>query len=321
MIAQVHIQNFKSIRNLSFTAKRVNVFIGEPNAGKSNILEALAVSSEGLYDDRDIFRDVLRFKSPSDLLFDRDLSEIAEVTTSEFRWSLKFEGSWFRGRYSKPGVPQADSFTLDHAGNFSVSQFPETTNRYYRFKTLQNFADSRPGVLRAPYGSNLVALLTTNKRLRRLVSDLFRARGFRLVIDAERGELIMAKEVDDQLYNFSYPTVSETLRRIVFFMAVLETNENSILLLDEPEANTFPFYTTYLAERIALDETNQFFLTTHNPYILGSLVGKTQTKDLAVFVTEMKAYQTRLKPVTPDGLSKIMDYGPDAFLNLEHLTE
>lgn len=319
MIGSVHIQNFKSIRDLALEPKRVNVFIGEPNSGKSNIVEALAVFSEGVYNRVEDFRDILRFKSPSDLFYDRDLSETAAVQTNLCHWSLKFESSRFVGRCNKPGVPEGGSFTLDYHGNFSTSRYPEPAARYYRFRPLSNFPDVEVGALRAPYGANMVALLTTNKQLRRLVGDLFREKGFRLVIDAEKGELIMAKEIEDQLYNFSYPTISETLRRIVFFMAVLETNRDATLLLDEPETNTFPFYTSYLAERIALDESNQFFLTTHNPYILGSIVAKTPMKDLAVFVTTMEDFATKLKPVTNEGLSRILDYGPDAFLNLDKL--
>jgi AAA15 family ATPase/GTPase len=131
----------------------------------------------------------------------------------------------------------------------------------------------------------------------------------------------MAKVVEAEFYSFSYPTISETLRRIVFFMAILETNQNAVLVLDEPETNTFPFYTTYVAERIALDESNQFFLTTHNPYVLGSIVGKTPIKDLAVFVTVMEDFRTRLKSVSAEGLSQLLDYGPDAFLNLDKLVD
>ena len=35
----VDIKNFKSIKDLHLDCKRVNVFIGKPNVGKSNILE------------------------------------------------------------------------------------------------------------------------------------------------------------------------------------------------------------------------------------------------------------------------------------------
>ena len=59
----------------------------------------------------------------------------------------------------------------------------------------------------------------------------------------------------------------------------------------------------------------------HNPYVLGSVIAKTPVKDLAVFVTELEGFCTRLKPVSGEGLSRILDYGPDTFLNLGKLAE
>ena len=46
MIEQLKIKNFKSIKDLEFPCKKLNVFIGEPNSGKSNIIEALALRSQ-----------------------------------------------------------------------------------------------------------------------------------------------------------------------------------------------------------------------------------------------------------------------------------
>jgi AAA15 family ATPase/GTPase len=43
MIKNISIKNFKSIKDLEFKAKRINLFIGKPNTGKSNILEALGI--------------------------------------------------------------------------------------------------------------------------------------------------------------------------------------------------------------------------------------------------------------------------------------
>jgi hypothetical protein len=102
-------------------------------------------------------------------------------------------------------------------------------------------------------------------------------------------------------------------------MAALETNRDAILLLDEPEANTFPFYTKYLAERIALDETNQFFITTHNPYLLGSILAKAPADQVAVFVTYMENFETKLKPITGQRLTEVVDLSSDVFFNLEKL--
>jgi len=317
--SKVIIQNFKSIRDLEFSPRRVNVFIGDANTGKSNIIEALAVFSEGVYEDDPTFKEVLRFKTVSDLFYDRDLSQSARVLADGVDWSLKRDPPQFTLTYLGPPGKDGVKLTVTPAGGIQGADRPVPRTRFYRFQTLANFTDMRLGGLHAPYGTNLAVLLETNKRLRDLADGLFRQKGFRLVINSDTYELLMAKEQEGRLCLFSYPTISETFRRILFFMAILETNQNAILLLDEPEANTYPLYTAHMAERIALDESNQYFLSTHNPYVLGSIVGKTPVKDLAVFVTTMEGYRTCVKRVPEDKLPLIFDYGQDAFLNLNKL--
>ena len=41
MIGTLQIKNYKSINELYLSCSRINILIGEPNSGKSNILEAL----------------------------------------------------------------------------------------------------------------------------------------------------------------------------------------------------------------------------------------------------------------------------------------
>ena len=318
---KVSIPNFKSLRDLKFSPRRVNVFIGDANTGKSNILEALAVFSEGVYEDDPTFKEVLRFKTVSDLFYDRDLSQPARVLADGVDWSLKREPPQFMATYLGPPGKDGVKLTVTPAGQIQGANRPVPCTRFYRFQTLANITDMRLDALHAPYGTNLAVLLETNKRLRHLADGLFQQKGFRLVINSDTYELMMAKEQEGRLCLFSYPTISETFRRIVFFMAILETNQNAILLLDEPEANTYPLYTAYMAERIALDESNQYFLSTHNPYILGSIVGKTPVKDLAVFVTTMEGYRTGVERMAEDKLPLLLDYGQDAFLNLSKLVD
>ena len=45
LIKRLKIVHFKSIKHLDFSCSRVNLLIGEPNTGKSNILEALGLVS------------------------------------------------------------------------------------------------------------------------------------------------------------------------------------------------------------------------------------------------------------------------------------
>jgi AAA15 family ATPase/GTPase len=45
MIKKLSIKNFKSVKELEIDCSRINLFIGEPNSGKSNILESLGLLS------------------------------------------------------------------------------------------------------------------------------------------------------------------------------------------------------------------------------------------------------------------------------------
>jgi len=66
IIKNLKIKNFKSIRNLEIDCARVNVFIGEPNTGKSNILEALGMYSF-LYYGSIYIKDIVEFLSENQL--------------------------------------------------------------------------------------------------------------------------------------------------------------------------------------------------------------------------------------------------------------
>lgn len=319
MLGPVHIQNYKSIKALRFESKRVNVFIGEPNTGKSNIIEALALLS-GLRFDREVFQEIFRFRTVADLFFDQQVSNKIEVAAGDRKCAFQFERGRFTFTYRFKTEP-TKSVEMDPRGQYSNWVDAPEGVRYYRFKGLTHFSRQEYGVLMAPFGENLASIIYTNKDLRRRVSDLFRTRDFRLEIKPIEMELMLAKAIDDELYSFPYASTSETWRRIVFFMAVMETNRDATLLLDEPEANTFPFYTKYLAERIALDETNQFFMSTHNPYLLSSVVEKTPLKDLAVFVTRMEKFETKMKQIPDKNLPELLELDSDAFFNLDKLVE
>ncbi len=92
--------------------------------------------------------------------------------------------------------------------------------------------------------------------------------------------------------------------------------------MEEPEAHAFPHYTKYLAELIALDKNkNQYFITTHNPYFLRSLIEKSPKNDVAVFITYYEDYQTKVIEFSGDKLEKILEYDVDVFFKIDELLE
>ena len=82
MINQLEINNFKSIQSLKLNCKRVNVFIGEPNSGKSNILEALALQSQNAFG-KELNKDIIRYRTIGNLFYDSNINNPIEVKTDE----------------------------------------------------------------------------------------------------------------------------------------------------------------------------------------------------------------------------------------------
>lgn len=323
MIQQLSIRNFKSIRALDLDCRRVNVLIGEPNVGKTNILEALALRSA---DCLPKFREVLRVSLPADLYSDQDVSGELSVTINGSPMILRTESDKITGYFqqAEAGGEQAYLMTpqLDVMSNTVP---PENVHfmrdiRYYLFKPLTEFEDERAVSLVAPFGENLSTLLYSSKAARLTAAGFFHNSGFSLNVDLGEKRLKVVKQVDGFLISLPYHGCSETLRRMVFYTLALDTNRDRILLFDEPEAHSFPPYTKTLAERIALDDRgNQFFLTTHSPYMLDSLLSKTPASDLNVILCRMEQFETRAYPLNQQQIDRVKEWSMDAFFNFDRL--
>ena len=80
MFDHLGIRNFKSVEHVALDCRRVNVLIGEPNTGKSNILEALGlISYVGHFNDSTDLHAFVRCEEVSNLFYDGDLSRKISV--------------------------------------------------------------------------------------------------------------------------------------------------------------------------------------------------------------------------------------------------
>jgi len=90
-INKLSIKNFKSVRELEIAPERINVFVGRPNVGKSNILEALALFSGPFSrDDGQYLSEMVRYEDPSQLFYDRNRQSDVDVTTNLGKALLQF---------------------------------------------------------------------------------------------------------------------------------------------------------------------------------------------------------------------------------------
>ena len=320
MIKNVSIRNFKSIKKLDFKAKRVNVFIGEPNTGKSNILEALGMFSLGYSGSTG---DVpIRYQETSNLLYDNETSLAEETWVKADQYSYKLRGDYMLEVFMKEDENEREVFEFNLHKKEGSPRHPNIPIKFYQFKVLETYQayhDSR--FLIPPHGNNLFDVLMNNKLLKSLVSGLFREKGYRLGLRLKDKEIEMTKEIEDVLYTYPYTTLSDTLQRVIFYWAIIETNKNSTILLEEPESHMSAVYVRDIADRIAHDVDNQYILVTHNPYFLVPLIEKTKLSDLNIFVTYLEDYQTRLKRLTRDDISELTDMDTDVFFNLDKFFE
>ena len=324
MITKLSISNFKSIRQLDIDCKKVNLFIGEPNTGKSNILEALGLLSWSGHPVDEPLSDYVRFQIMPNLFYDQLLDQeiVIRVLTSDssdrdLYIGVKSDHSEFI--FHDKGNPIR---YLDYEGRPARAHSLTRTKmpiRFFRFKKLDKYDDKSPGSLKPPSGANLFSAVLSSKALRDIMVEFFRKYGLSLVMKAHEGTFELQKKVDELVFSYPYVLTSDTLQRIIFYTVAIASNKDSVLVFEEPESNAFPYYTKYLGERIALDETNQFFIATHNPYLLSAIIEKGRKEDVQVFITYFKDYQTKVKPLTPDEVSELMEADP--FFNLDRFIE
>ena len=97
MINTLEINRFKSIKSLTLNCRKFNLFIGEPNTGKSNILEALGLWSFLSYGDQDNAREFFRFEQTLDLYYDGVIDEPLEIRCDDVKFSLRVDDGFFTG--------------------------------------------------------------------------------------------------------------------------------------------------------------------------------------------------------------------------------
>jgi predicted ATPase len=322
MLSKVVINNFKSIKELALNPKRINLFIGKPNTGKSNILEALGIFSLPYVDGN--LRKLVRMEKMVDIFWDNQISLKIEIVADSFRWEAFAERDLVRLRGGGPFSERFDLY-FDIFGNISgIPQWGSTPFpfKFYRFESLSLFPRKEFAFLLPPLGDNLLAILNSHPEIYNLVNLLLKEFNLEMVLDEPESKIRILKPGPPKAIFFPYSSLSDTLQRTIFYFAAIKSNKDSILLFEEPEAQAFPYYTKILAEAIALDNANnQYFISTHNPYFLLPIIEKTPKNELAIFYVDLKNYQTTVRELQEEEKEKILKREIDAFFQFSDSEE
>jgi len=354
-VNSVEIQNFKSIKNLTFEAKRINVFIGKPNVGKSNILEALTLLGPGYSSMKDpnYLKDFLRFEETSNLYYDDDINKDILVSAGDYFACLKHfneaSDSYFlvntRERELLNILKNSNNSRLIHdkfyesinsdspseyerlyilpnsVSSFNILSSYNSPFKKYDFKNLKSINHKYSKYLVPPDGNNLFWIVYHNPSLTEEIGFILDSYGLQFTLYQKEGRFEIEKKVGFKTYKYPYSSLADTLQRLIFYYAAIDSNENSILILEEPEVHAFPPYTRSLGSRIVNDKKNQYFITTHSPYLLESLMENPEKDEMNIFLTYYENYETKLKLLSTEELNELTKFGYDIYFNLDQLQE
>jgi len=333
-IKNIEIRNFKSIRHLKIEdCRRINVFVGYPNTGKSNILEAVGLYSAFLLKDEYFkFNDICRVKRFAELFFNKDYRNAAKVIINDHvvlevlinqANDLELRGHEQRGQNELFAVT---TNSRDFAFN-RLKDLPDNSLKNiiapikkYEFKNDVAIKQQRPFALAVPFGANLLDILHRDSGLRKEIASLFEEYNQKLVVDDD--EIIFLKYLsDDTGVSIPYHLVADTLRRLIFYKAAIISNKESVLLFEEPEAHMFPPYISKFTADVMYDKNdNQFFINTHSPFVINDLMENLKADELSIYVVGYKKEtgETVIRKLSDKELHEIYQFGIDIYLNLEN---
>lgn len=342
LIKNLHIQNFKSVRDLSLDCDRINIFIGKPNAGKSNILEAISLLGAD-YSKQTFMKGMVRYDTMDHFFSGGRLAEKIQVKADDFSALVSADGkgqiSFALFPYNEltisgdendllakvNGLPQKSrsippfACRLSRTGEIEVrTAFNNQVSpvKKYHFTGILPYQDSTL-FLWPPFGDNFYAVVRANELLQEEIYQFLKPNGLDFLLDEAEREMFVFRKEKRAYFRFPLHLVPDTFQRYIFHLAAIMSNRDSVLLFEEPESHSYAPYIYQLAQHILDDEGgNQYFITTHNPYLLTPILQ--ETKEVALFITWFEDYQTRARRLSEAEVADILNYGMDVFLNLKH---
>lgn len=340
-IKNIEIRNFKSIRSQPINdCRRVNVFIGYPNVGKSNILEAIGLLTFIRQKRSPILTNLVRFERFTQIFNYLRISEPALISFNDkytFEINYVDESELFLMLYKSNPYDYPSSVGLhasreminspsfdgidDFSGKFA--DLADFQIKPYKYFSKEKFNKSFSALeLKVPIGENMFEVISNSSELTKQFSDILKPYNLSLIIDQSTSDIkINLKKEGDVFYSIPTSTIADTLIRLIFFKTAILSNKNSILLFEEPEAHMFPPYISKFTSDIIHDENNnQFFLATHSPFVMSDLISNVEKDELAIYIIsyENETGETLIHRMNEEDIDDAYQFGYDFFMNINN---
>ncbi|MDR1895569.1 MAG: AAA family ATPase [Prevotellaceae bacterium] len=330
LIKYVNIHNFKSVADLELKdCRRINLFIGYPNVGKSNVLEALSLFSVPFLQEGESLNKLIRVENKNELFFNL-LENTCFVKTNmesiEFDTNLRFK--LFKEEYDEIICQFSKKLILEHRDFEPRGEFYDGSGSgsilRYAFKREKQWKSVGDELLLPPFGENIVDTLSDNDNVSEVlawIKNEFSKYKLEPVFDVSTNSLKIQQRLNsDKVKQLPYSSIADTLQRMIFYKTAIASNKNSVLLFEEPEAHAFPPYIATIMNDIIDAESNRFFIVTHSPIVVNAFLEYEKVRrETSIYLFDLKNGQTIAKRLSDEEMALAYEYGDDLFFNLENL--
>ena len=319
-IKTISIQNFKSLENLQIEGcKTFNLFIGRPNVGKSNIIEALScLAIPYLFPMKKTLDSLFRIERISALFYNGNISQPIVITAGDYGVRLVSAGSNKVDVYTEHLKVVQPISIVDLKVKKGVDEYPVFKPYSYEAHANADWHKQMDMPFLCPWeGSNMMQVFQQHESIKQDFVDLLKEYDLQLTLDIAAQELRVLKPLSDtSSFIIPYKALADSVKRLMFYKAAVDSNKDSVLMFEELEAHAYPPYISKIAQTIIQNPGNQYFITTHSPYMVNEFL-EDLSLDVAIHIVDFKEGKTIVKTLSNDEMKEVYEYGIDLFFNTE----
>lgn len=320
IIKTVSITNYKSLESLKISrCKTYNLFIGRPNVGKSNIIEALScMAIPYLFQMKKALGSIFRVERASALFFNGMVSQPIKVKMGDYEVRLENASSNKIDVYADHKNDSQPFSIVDMKVKKGISEYPIFKPYNYEAHESADWHTQVDMPFLCPWdGNNMMQVLQQNESIMQYFVELLKEYGLQLTLDMVQQEVKILKPISDtSSFIIPYKALADSIKRLMFYKAAVDSNKDSVLMFEELEAHAYPPYISKIAQTIIQNPSNQYFITTHSPYVINEFL-ENRTLDVAIHLVDYKNGKTVVKTLSAREMGEVYDYGIDLFFNTE----